>query len=165
MTQIPSRDVLKAQAKRLRADMKINGTDLPHAAALEMVAHQWGMRDWNTLAAVASLQVTIYDMELQPLFIGRGGMEATDAIDSRSSTGRYIRRRNILENDSHVEEGIQLALHPTNQTFAVMGIIEPDIHCRSTIGRDHIRGRIAGIDGHNRQCRGVKMFSALIQLV
>ncbi len=68
--------------------------------------------DWNMLAAVASLQVTIYDMELQPLFIGRGGLEATDAIDSRSSTGRYIRRRNILENDSHVQEGIQLALHP-----------------------------------------------------
>ena len=53
MTQIPSRDILKAQAKRLRADMKTNGTDMAHAAALEMVAHQWGMRDWNTLAAKA----------------------------------------------------------------------------------------------------------------
>jgi len=68
--------------------------------------------DWNMLAAVASLQVTIYDMELQPLFVGRGGLEATDAIDSRSSKGRYIRRRSILENDTHVQEGIQLALHP-----------------------------------------------------
>jgi hypothetical protein len=68
--------------------------------------------DWNTLAAVASLQVTIYDTELQPLFVGRGGLEATDAIDTRSSTGRYIRRRNILENDTQVMEGIQLALHP-----------------------------------------------------
>ncbi len=53
MTQIPSRDVLKAQAKRLRADMKTNGTEMTHAAALETVAHQWGMRDWNTLAAKA----------------------------------------------------------------------------------------------------------------
>lgn len=68
--------------------------------------------DWNMLAAVASLQVTIYDMELQPLFVGRGGLEATDAIDSRSSKGRYIRRRSILENDTHVLEGIQLAFHP-----------------------------------------------------
>lgn len=55
MTQIPSRDVLKTQAKRLRADMKTKGADMPHAAALEMVAHQWGMRDWNTLAAKADV--------------------------------------------------------------------------------------------------------------
>jgi hypothetical protein len=68
--------------------------------------------DWNMLAAVVSLQVTIYDMELQPLFSSRGGIDATDAIDSRSSTGRYIRRRNIMENESNVEEGIQLAFHP-----------------------------------------------------
>ena len=55
MTQIPSRDVLKAQAKRLRADMKTNGTEMTHAAALETVAHQWGMSDWNTLAAKADV--------------------------------------------------------------------------------------------------------------
>ncbi|KEJ90125.1 glyoxalase superfamily protein [Sulfitobacter donghicola] len=55
MTQIPSRDVLKAQAKRLRADMKEKGTEMTHAASLETVAHQWGMRDWNTLAAKADV--------------------------------------------------------------------------------------------------------------
>ncbi|MDX1733800.1 MAG: hypothetical protein R3228_05505, partial [Halioglobus sp.] len=49
---------------------------------------------------------------LHPLFSSRGGMDATEAIDTRSSAGRYIRRRNILENDNHVREGIQLALHP-----------------------------------------------------
>jgi hypothetical protein len=68
--------------------------------------------DWNMLASVASLQVTIYDMELKPLFSSRGGLDATDAIDSRSSKGRYIRRRNILESEAHVEEGIRLAFHP-----------------------------------------------------
>ena len=56
MTQIPSRDVLKAQAKRLRADVRLQGTEMTHAAALETVAHQWGMRDWNTLAARADVQ-------------------------------------------------------------------------------------------------------------
>lgn len=68
--------------------------------------------DWNMQAAVASLQVAIYNMDLETLFVGRGGMDATEAIDSRSSKGRYIRRRNILENETHVMEGIQLALHP-----------------------------------------------------
>lgn len=51
---IPSRDVLKAQAKRLRADLASRGQDISHATALETIAHQWGMRDWNTLVAKAS---------------------------------------------------------------------------------------------------------------
>jgi hypothetical protein len=68
--------------------------------------------DWNTLAAVVSLQVSIYDMDLEPVFSSRGGIEATDAIDSRSSTGRYVRRRNILENETYITEGIRLAFHP-----------------------------------------------------
>jgi len=68
--------------------------------------------DWNMQAAVASLQISIYDIELQRLFSSRGGMDATDAIDTRSSTGRYIRRRNILENENNIKEGVQLAFHP-----------------------------------------------------
>lgn len=68
--------------------------------------------DWNKPAAVASLQVAIFDMELQRLFFSRGGMEATEAIDSRSSQGNFTRRRNILENENQVMEGIQLAFHP-----------------------------------------------------
>jgi hypothetical protein len=50
----PSRDVLKAQAKRLRADLAARGQTLSHAEALETVAHQWGARDWNTIAARAA---------------------------------------------------------------------------------------------------------------
>jgi hypothetical protein len=53
-TQIPSTDVLKSQAKRLRADLASRGKPVSHAATLEMVAHQWGARDWNTLCAQAS---------------------------------------------------------------------------------------------------------------
>lgn len=68
--------------------------------------------DWNMLAAVVSLQVSIYNMDLEPIFSSRGGIEATDAIDSRSTTGRYIRRRNILENESYLQEGISLAFYP-----------------------------------------------------
>ena len=53
-SQIPSRDVLKAQAKRLRADLADRGQPISHAQALETIAHQWGARDWNTLAALAA---------------------------------------------------------------------------------------------------------------
>ena len=68
--------------------------------------------DWNQGAAVASLQISIYDMELKRLFASVGGLDVTDAIDARSSGGRFVRRRNILESDSFVNEGIALALHP-----------------------------------------------------
>jgi hypothetical protein len=68
--------------------------------------------DWSMAAAVASLQVTIFDRELKRLFVSRGGLDATDAIDTRSSDGAYVRRRNILENNEHIDEGIALALHP-----------------------------------------------------
>ena len=50
-TPIPSRDVLKAQAKTLRKDMAARGQSMSHAEALETIAHQWGARDWNTAVA------------------------------------------------------------------------------------------------------------------
>lgn len=68
--------------------------------------------DWNRPASVVSLQVTLFNLDLQRLFASRGGIDATDAIDTRSSSGRYVRRRNILENDRFIQEGIQLAFHP-----------------------------------------------------
>ncbi|WP_415059446.1 hypothetical protein [Congregibacter sp.] len=68
--------------------------------------------DWSMTAAVASVQITIFDTDLQRLFVSRGGLDATDAIDARSSTGRYVRRRSLLENNQYLDEGIALALHP-----------------------------------------------------
>ncbi|MDH4039973.1 MAG: hypothetical protein OEW92_07950 [Gammaproteobacteria bacterium] len=72
--------------------------------------------DWAMLLDVASLQVSIYDMELKRVFLGRGGIDATQAIDSRSSKGRYIRRRDILENETSINEGIELAFYPFIKT-------------------------------------------------
>lgn len=68
--------------------------------------------DWNMPAAVVSLQVTVFDMELQRVFVSRGGIDATDSIDTRASSGRYIRRRDILNNENFIWEGIRLAFHP-----------------------------------------------------
>ncbi|WFU09948.1 glyoxalase superfamily protein [Rhizobium sp. CB3090] len=55
MTTIyPSIDELKAQAKRLRQAIAERGGDITHSAALELVAKQYGLRDWNTLSALAA---------------------------------------------------------------------------------------------------------------
>ncbi|SFR08821.1 glyoxalase superfamily protein [Poseidonocella sedimentorum] len=50
-TQRPSTAQAKDQAKRLRLKMAEDGTPISHARALELVAHQHGFRDWNTMVA------------------------------------------------------------------------------------------------------------------
>ncbi|MGJ8547227.1 MAG: glyoxalase superfamily protein [Sulfitobacter sp.] len=49
----PTPMILKSQAKRLRADLGATGHPITHSQSLEMVAHQWGARDWNTIIAQA----------------------------------------------------------------------------------------------------------------
>ncbi|WP_170762819.1 glyoxalase superfamily protein [Ruegeria lacuscaerulensis] len=44
---------LKAQAKRLREKLRSSGVQLSHSEALELLAHQHGARDWNTLCAMS----------------------------------------------------------------------------------------------------------------
>ncbi|QHQ36161.1 glyoxalase superfamily protein [Algicella marina] len=44
-------DGVKAQAKGLRRALGANGYEIAHGRALELVAQQYGFRDWNTLHA------------------------------------------------------------------------------------------------------------------
>ncbi|MEW1960435.1 glyoxalase superfamily protein [Kineococcus sp. NPDC059986] len=44
----------KNAAQVLRRDLAARGLDVTHSAALELVAHQAGFRDWNTAAAAAA---------------------------------------------------------------------------------------------------------------
>lgn len=67
--------------------------------------------DWSRPVSAVSLQVSIYNIELEQAFAGLGGIDLTDAIDTRSGNG-WVRRKDVLENENHIDEGIQLALHP-----------------------------------------------------
>ncbi|MBZ0216360.1 MAG: hypothetical protein K8F25_07405 [Fimbriimonadaceae bacterium] len=48
---LPTAVEAKDHAKRLRAQLADQGTKIGHANALELVAHQYGFRDWNTFHA------------------------------------------------------------------------------------------------------------------
>jgi len=50
---IPTIDILKQRAKDLRAERKAGNT-ITHSQSLELVAHEHGFRDWNTLRAVSN---------------------------------------------------------------------------------------------------------------
>lgn len=79
----------KSQAKALRASLAAQGTTILHAQALEIIAHQNGARDWNTLHAKLS------QSELQPLHLndevqGRYlGQAFTGRIVALSKAGSY----------------------------------------------------------------------------
>ena len=67
--------------------------------------------DWSRAVAAASMRIAWFNMDLQRLFSGEGGMEVTDAVDTRSGTA-FVRRRDVLENENHIDEGIAIAFHP-----------------------------------------------------
>lgn len=50
---------LKVQAKRLRDKLRSAGVQLSHSEALEVLASQHGVRDWNTLHAMAGNQLRL----------------------------------------------------------------------------------------------------------
>ncbi|WP_394199109.1 glyoxalase superfamily protein [Litoreibacter albidus] len=50
-TQLPSASQTKDQANRLRTKMAEDGASVGHAKSLELVSHQHGFRDWNTMLA------------------------------------------------------------------------------------------------------------------
>ena len=67
--------------------------------------------DWSRPVAAATMRIAWFNMELERLFSGEGGMDVTDAVDTRSGTA-FVRRRDVLENENHIDEGIAIAFHP-----------------------------------------------------
>lgn len=53
---LPTLDALKDQAKRLRRSLERDGAPVSHSRSLELLAHQLGFKDWNTLHAAAGNQ-------------------------------------------------------------------------------------------------------------
>lgn len=49
--RLPSLDTLKDQARRLRTELSKEGRTISHSRSLELLAAQFGYRDWNTLHA------------------------------------------------------------------------------------------------------------------
>ena len=67
--------------------------------------------DWSRAVSAVTLRVAWFNMDLAHVFSGEGGIEVTDAVDTRSGTS-FVRRRDVLENEDHIDEGISIAFHP-----------------------------------------------------
>ncbi|NKB50664.1 MAG: hypothetical protein GKR97_00300 [Rhizobiaceae bacterium] len=53
---LPSLPQLKQQAKRLRAQLSVDAQPISHSQSLEMLAHQFGYKNWNVLHAACGNQ-------------------------------------------------------------------------------------------------------------
>lgn len=87
---IPSIEDLKSQAKALRRALEAQGRAVTHSEALELIAHQLGCRDWNTLYARAGNQPDIpfaVGQRVKGSYLGQpftGEVIALAAFDGRS---------------------------------------------------------------------------------
>lgn len=68
--------------------------------------------DWVQGVDAVGLYVNVFDLKLQRLFNGAGGIEVTEYLNLKPSTPRWTREKTVLDNASWLEEGIDLALKP-----------------------------------------------------
>ncbi|MFW8593952.1 glyoxalase superfamily protein [Cribrihabitans neustonicus] len=98
---LPSLQQLKTEARLLRREAAKNGPPIPHATALERIAHYYGYRDWNTLRARASRTPGFQiGMRVEGRYLGQ---RFTGEILSLSALGCQGHRRITLKFDSPVD--------------------------------------------------------------
>jgi hypothetical protein len=103
-SSLPSLDDLKAQARRLRATLQDSGSAVGHARSLELLAHQYGYKDWNTLHAALGNRPPPAPIQLGMRVTGRylGQVFAGEVISVRA-LGEGERYRVTLDFDEPVD--------------------------------------------------------------
>jgi hypothetical protein len=103
--KLPSLDVLKDQARRLRDTLGRQGTVVNHSKALELVAGQYGFRDWNTLmGAIGNRQpVRSYSIGEQVTGHYLGQMFSGTIIAVQALTSAHGRYRVTFDLDEPVD--------------------------------------------------------------
>ena len=137
-TQLPSAAQAKDQAKRLRTKMAEDGTSIGHAKSLELVAHQHGFRDWNTMFAA----------------IGNGppkgwaiGDKVSGTYLSQPFTGHVvsisIMRTGWFRLELHLDEAVDVVTSDGFSNFRsrIRGVIGPKGHSveRTSDGQAHLQ--------------------------
>lgn len=103
-TPLPSITVLKEQAKRLRQELAAAGTVIGHSRSLELLAHQHGYTDWNTLHATIGnrppASPVAAGQRVSGHYLGQPFEGEVRALESFSQADRY---RIVLHFDEPVD--------------------------------------------------------------
>ena len=103
--KLPSLDVLKDQAKRLRDTLGRQGTAINHSKALELIAAQHGFRDWNTLMGAIGNRPSARSYAIGDQVIGHylGQMFTGTIIGVQTLTNAHGRYRVTFDFDEPVD--------------------------------------------------------------
>jgi hypothetical protein len=103
--KLPSLDVLKDQAKRLRDTLNRQGTVVNHSKALELIAGQYGFRDWNTLMGTIGNRPPVRTYAIGEQVIGHylGQMFTGTIIAVQTLTNAHGRYRVTFDFDEPVD--------------------------------------------------------------
>ncbi len=89
MHTLPSLSGLKNQAKRLRLDLEQDGHVINHSKSLELIAHQYGYKDWNMIHAaiekIKNISPVQVGQTVQGLYLGH------------SFTGQIVQVKKLLK--------------------------------------------------------------------
>ncbi|PST18740.1 hypothetical protein C7U60_18095 [Mesorhizobium plurifarium] len=93
LRRLPSLDALKDQAKRLRSRLAPEGGEISHSKSLELIAAQYGYRDWNTLhAAVGNrppFNPWMLGSRVRGHYLGQPFEAEILSVQALGATGRY----------------------------------------------------------------------------
>ena len=68
--------------------------------------------DWAQTVPAISIHTVVYSVDGKTLFKSMGGLEVSRELDTKKSSGRYVRREHMLNNAGHLKQGVALSLHP-----------------------------------------------------
>ncbi|AVW91878.1 glyoxalase superfamily protein [Celeribacter baekdonensis] len=122
MMQLHSVKEAKLQAKALRIALAAQGTAITHARALELIAHQNGLRDWNTL------QAKLAEAEPQPF---RLNAKVRGQYLGQAFTGRIVALSRVGSNTQlslQLDEPVDTVQFESfsNMRRHVRGVVGPD---------------------------------------
>ena len=101
---LPTLQTLKDQARRLRARLTADGHTVGHSKSLELLADQYGYRDWNTLHAAVGNQPppspVVVGKRVQGRYLGQPFRGEVIGVVALSVPGRF---RVVLRFDEPVD--------------------------------------------------------------
>ncbi|WP_299951713.1 glyoxalase superfamily protein [uncultured Ruegeria sp.] len=136
--QLPSAAQAKDQAKRLRNKMAEDGAEIGHATSLELVAHQHGFRDWNTMLAA---------MGNGPPMGWAIGDKVSGTYLSQPFTGHMvsisIMKPGWFRLELHLDDAVDIVTSESFSNFRsrIRGVIGPKGHSveRTSDGQAHLQ--------------------------
>jgi hypothetical protein len=116
---VPAIDILKQQAKSLRSEYASGNNPISHSRSLELVAHQLGYRDWNTLRAASENQATVASDISSPVAIGDrvSGLYLGQPFTAEVLNLMPHETNNLFRITMHFDEAVDVVTHDSFSSY------------------------------------------------